>query len=366
MPVVKRMACSPDAGERAFAYARACGIIGKSFVGRRIPALAKISSLAELSRLVFPDAHRDMPERELLANLERQILQRTTRQILSVLKSYEHPPELLIRLLRACEYSDLKACLRNISAGKPPPLLCDIGRFRTVRFESYPDIEAMLGGTEFQFILEHGVVSLQSAGCDYTSLETELDMRYYSLLFRSMGRLSASDRFLAGRILAAEISLRNCSWALRLRTYYDLNPIEAGKFLMGIKMRRSFAAQDIDEDIHLRAAGEIALDAEARQMLRFPLDSRSAWNSWRWEKLLNPPQPGGEWAADPRYFQNAASRYIYRMVRRCFTRVPLSIGSIFCFIKLKQYEEDILTGMAEGLKLGMDGRDILHFLGAAQ
>ena len=46
---------SQDTGERAFAYAKACGIIGKSFIGKRISALGKLHSLNELDRLVFPE-----------------------------------------------------------------------------------------------------------------------------------------------------------------------------------------------------------------------------------------------------------------------------------------------------------------------
>ena len=33
-----------------------------------------------------------------------------------------------------------------------------------------------------------------------------------------------------------------------------------------------------------------------------------------------------------------------------------------CFIKLKQFEEDLLTSVAEGLGLGMSGRDVFSLL----
>ena len=340
-----------DAGERAFAYAKACGIIGKSFVGKRISALRKLNTLTEFDRLVFPEEQRELPGPELLADLERRLLRRTVRHIIAVLDSYLYPPELLVRQLRSCEYADLKACLRHISAGKPAPSLCGIGRFGTVRFEAYPDLAAMLAGTEFESLLaEEDKTAVKANRFDndstdfyLTSLEAKLDLRYYTLLVRSLRRLSSQDRFFAEQILAEEISLRNCIWALRLRGYFNKAPDETEQFLMDLTMK-------------------VSLAAEARQMLDFPLDIRSAWKGWRWEGFLNPETPGEIWEANPRYFQNAASRYIYRQSLRSFRRMPSAVSSVFCYIKLKQFEEDLLTSTAEGLGLGMTGNEVLNLI----
>jgi len=338
---------SPNTGERAFAYAKACGIIGRSFIGKRTSALGKLQSLPDLNRLVFPEAVRELPGRELLIDLEGRILQRTTRQILAIIKAYSNPPELLIRQLRSCEYADLKTCLHYISTGKPnPPALSDIGHFRTIRFGAYPDLVGMLAGTEFDFILKKDLKAIKSADYDPTPLEAELDMRYYALLVQSLRRLSAADRQYARQILADEISLRNCVWALRLRIYFKKSVADTGEHLMNIRMGNP------PKDVA----------AEARQLLQFPLDARSAWKDWRWESLLNPEKTGGSWTADPRYFQNAASQYIYRLSLRYFRLMSSSVSSIFCYIKLKQFEEDILTSITEGLGLGMAGKDVFALL----
>jgi vacuolar-type H+-ATPase subunit C/Vma6 len=349
LPTAARRSHSPDTGERAFAYAKACGVIGKSFVGKRAPALKNLNTLAALDRLVFPEEHRVLPERELLNDIESRILQRTTRHILSVINSFSDPPEFLVRQLRSCEYADLKTCLHHISAGRPiPSRLSDIGRFRTVRFEAYPGIKAMIGGTEFDWIPEQDLKAMSSAGYDFTRLETELDLRYYTLLVRSVRSLPVSDRLITERLLAEEISLRNCVWAMRLRIYFHKTQNEAAENLMDMKMPRE----------------ENSLAAEAREMLSFPLDHRSSWKGWRWEKLLNPEIAGEEWAVNPRYFQNAASRYIYHLARRSFNQMPFSLSSIFCFIKLKQFEEDLLTSITEGLGLGMTGSDVFRLIEA--
>jgi len=360
-----------DAGERAFAYAKACGIIGKSFVGKRMSALGKLNALNEFGRLVFPEASHELPGRELLTDLERRLLRRTIRHILAIINAYSNPPELLVRQLRSCEYADLKTCLRHIAAGKPvPQTLCDIGKYGAVRFKAYPDLKAMVGGTEFEFILSK---DLKAPGFDLTSLEAELDLQYYTLLIKSLQCLPAEDRLLASRILAEEISLRNCVWALRLRSYFEKTTQETDKYLMHLEIPQCPPAE-IPGDIQPRFSSQkgtaflgadtdkIFLDREAEESLYFPLDDRSAWKGWRWESLLNPEGHGETWSANPRFFQNAASRYIYRLSMRCFRRMPFSVNAEFCYIKLKQFEEDLLTSVAEGLGLGMGGNDVFNLL----
>jgi len=340
-----------DSGEQAYAYAKACGIIGKSLVGKRIPALAKLTALSELDRLIFPDAFRELPAREMLLELERKILRRTVAHIRAVLVSYANPPELLVRQLRSCEYADLKTCLHHIAAGKKtPPPLSDIGAFGTVRFEAYPDIAAMIAGTEFESILtEEDIATVKSPDFDLTPLEVKFDLHYYAALVKSLRRLPASDRPIAERIIADEISLRNCAWALRLRTYFRKTPEQAETYLM---------------DLTINKNSKVSLAAEARDSLRFALDSPSDWKKWRWKALLNPKTE--DWTADPRYFQNAASRHIYGQCMRFFRHNPFSVSSIFCYIKLKQFEEDLLTSVTEGLGLGMAGKDVFDLLEVSQ
>ena len=356
----------PDAGERAYAYTKACGIIGKSFVGRRVSALSGLRSLSELDRLVFPELKRELPGRELLVDLEGRIVKRAVRQILSVINSYAKPPDLLVRQLRSYEYGDLKTCLHYLAGGrKTLPALCDIGRFRTVHFEAFPDLAAMLTGTEFEFILAGNSKAVETGKFDLTALETELDLRYYTALKKSLRHLLGEDRAFAERILAEEISLRNCVWALRLRTYFKKNSAETKKHLMDIKMRVGLEKIPGDLPEHKREGPhvkEIALAAEAFESLELPLEERSPWRFWRWEKFLNPEKPGEMWQAEPRYFQNAASEYLYQLAMHCFHHMPFAVSTVFCYIKLKQFEEDLLTSIAEGLGLGMPGKDVFELL----
>ena len=341
----------PIHSDAPFAYSKACGILSKSFTGKKLSAVTGLHSLNELDRLVFPDDHRELPGHELLLDLEHRLVDRAVRQILSIVEAFEKPPLLLIRMIKGYEYSDLKACLNIIMSEKDPPAskiphVADLEYFSTVRFDAFPDIGAMVSGTEFEFI-----VSDINNGADITEIESKLDMRYYLGLIESLEELSAEDRDIAQKILADEICLRNCVWAFRLRSYYQKTAAQTAKQLLDIKLSA-------------RARMNPSLAAEALLSLDFPLDTRAPWRGWRWEKLLNPEDAAAHWSVNPRYFQNAASQYIYRLTMRSFHRIPVSTSALFCFIKLKQFEEDVLTSFAEGLALGMDSTEVFKLLEA--
>ncbi|MDR0710386.1 MAG: V-type ATPase subunit [Spirochaetaceae bacterium] len=348
-------------GERAYVYAKTCGIIGRSFLGKRTPQLASVSRLSELDRLVFPDSFRDLPERELLVDLERRILGRSVKQILNIVNVYKNPPELLVRLLRVYEYADLKSALIALAGGeRGAPGWTPLERFSTVHFEAYPDLKAMLVNTEFDFLLKdtdgaggtpgaRRPVSENGAApdgeIDSIRMQAKLDRHYYTELWKDLFKLPKYDRDGIGKILEEEISLRNVVWALRLRTYYRMEAEDVKEHLVFIERRKG---QSLARD---------ALDS-----LELPLDTRPAWEKWPRSGFLNRETPDEHWAADPRYFQNAASAYLYRMARLYFRRRPVSIDTPACFIKLKQYEEDLLTSVAEGLGLGITSRDVFSLL----
>jgi len=353
-------------GERAYAYAKACGITGKSFVGKRLRSLEKVNRLSELDRMVFPDSPGNLPEKELLLDLEKRIIDRSVNSIISIVECFSRPPEFLLLLIRSYEYADLLNALGAfMEKENSRPAHTNLGRFQTVHFEAWPDVKAMLTGTAFDFLLDKKGILIDEGGGqnkieDKTqksfSLQSVLDRHYYNALWRSLFSLPARDRYAVEKILSDEISLKNCCWALRMRTYYGMTPDEAKSHLIDIPPKKTKIGGK-------KKPGQHSLAKDALDSLAFPLDSFSAWSAWRWKDFLNPFSSVKQWQADPRYFQNAASRHLYRLTRHYFRINPFSLDSIFCFIKLKQFEEDVLTSSAEGLSVSMSSRDILSILG---
>jgi len=340
--------------DNGYAYAKACGIIGKSFLGKRISSLSGLRALNDFERLVFSDNQNDIYEKDLLASLETKITERAVRRISGVVSSYSRPPKLLLYMLKSFEYGNLKECLSAASLGKKDtPAVCDIGRFGSIRYNAYPDIRAMLKNTEYK-----SLTADWDSNIDMALLEVKLDYHFYKNLIESLSELSGDDREAAQRLLCDEISLRNCLWALRLRSYYEKNETQTESYLM------DFLIPGENQKKRLVSAAKVSLN--------FHLDVRQHWDGWKWEKFLNnePPQTRSDsqqnfqhWAADPRHFQNAASRYLYLLALRGFHSAPMSVSAVYCFIKLIQFEEDLLSSVAQGLALGMDSAGVLKMLG---
>jgi vacuolar-type H+-ATPase subunit C/Vma6 len=209
----------PGTGERSYAYAKACGIIGKSFIGKRTRNLERASRLSELDRIIFPATSRELPEKELLLDLEDRITERTVNSIIAIVGCFSKPPEFLSLLVRSYEYADLKnAISSSLDKEKTAPSHTDLGpRFQTVRFDAWPDVQKMIEGTEFDFLL--GDDGSLKVGQGDVSLQTDLDRHYYNALWKSLSALPRCDRYASERILSEEISLKNSCWVLRLRTY---------------------------------------------------------------------------------------------------------------------------------------------------
>jgi vacuolar-type H+-ATPase subunit C/Vma6 len=297
--------------------------------------------------MVFSASAKSLPEKELLRDLEKRIIGREVNSIISIVECFSKPPEFLALLIRSYEYTDLLSAINaSREKEKNAPSHVDLGRFQTVRFNAWPDIPKMIEGTAFEFLLE----KLEKAAPDKAgfSLQSLLDQHYYSALWNALFSLPAGDRQAAKKILSDEISLKNSSCALRLRTFYQMSADEIKPHLV---------------DVLAKGKNQQSLAKEALACLNFQLDNYSDWSSWRWKEFLNPPFEARHWQADPRYFQNAASRYLYNLARHNFRLNPSSLDTVFCFIKLKQFEEDVLTSSAEGLGIGMSVRDTISMLG---
>jgi hypothetical protein len=362
-------------GERAYLYAKACGIFGKSFVDKRISRLRGVNRLAELDGLVFPQGNHLLPERELLVDLEYRLVSRAVQSIISIVKCYKNPPELFKLLIRGYEYVDLKTALASSIAGETAtPVVTDIGEFGTVRFDAWPDISAMIKDTEFEFLLnKKGALQQEFGGI---SLQTVLDRHYYNALWNALFKLPKKDRSASEMILSEEISLRNAVWALRLRTYYRMPAEEVRLHLIyipsgggdgaplnaGPPKKNQAPYKPAVPHNRIKTGYSPFLTNDAIESLNLALDNHAEWASWRRSRFLNPENPGEAWRADPRYFQNAASEYLYRLARAHFHRHPFSIDTAFCFIKVKQFEEDLLTSIAEGLGLGISSGDVFSLL----
>jgi hypothetical protein len=351
--------------DRAFIFAKACGIIGKSFVGPNLAKLKAVSSLEDLQKLVIADAPEgaagtqdsllgDSGSRQIdVMALEAAIRQRAMRHILNVVGHYDKNPPIVAHLVQAVEYAELKNCINAIHENeKTPPAHTNIGRYASMHFDAYPDLEQMLIGNKVFFTVQNPDKSFPKMGQDFDAekLCADIDVYYYTRLWKILVKTRRSDCRVIHRIENDEIIYKNIAWALRLRKYYNYSGVDIDKRLIHINIK--------SQDSSVR---DMAAPAQATYAYR--LDDRGDWNKWRYQNMLNPETSGAFWRCDPRYFQNAASMKLYLNTWRHFPFSPFSLDTACCYIRLKQFEMQVLNGIAEGLRLGLTASDVFSTLG---
>lgn len=331
--------------DRAYIYAKACGIIGKSFVCNRIKRLQDINRLSELDRLIFPNDFVELPEKELLIAFQKKVIARTTHQINQLLKTQPSIPRFIELLVRSYEYADVKLILSALIDKEPqPPSHADLGRFGTVHYEKYPDLKGMFSGTDFEWLIKE----LEENQNNLVKLHIEIDQHFYSILWNELQKVYNADIKYIRDIISDEIVLKNILWALRLSYYYH------------------FEKKDIEPLLLNLSDGKHSLSQAARDCLDLPFDQFSAWNNFKYAFLINPEESGTFWRLDVPYVQRKAALLLYRKARIYFRRSPFSLNTTACFIKLKQFEEDLLISLAEGVSLGLSGREVLSMLEVSQ
>jgi hypothetical protein len=292
-------------GARAYLYAKACGMTAKSFVEGRVSRLAAVSSMAAFEALVFGDAPSGETG-ETIDTIERRLGRREDEAIAKIITLFPHtkPPELLRMLAESDRYGQVHSGETDEENGLSPEMR---------------DLS--------------GIARQNSA--------------YYTALWRELEKTPLADRRLITNIIAEEIRLKNAVWALRLRVYYAL-PLEQ------IKAFLIMAGQ---------GKNKATLYADALKALEPDIEEESQWYGWRLWKYVNKPVSGQYWKIDPRFFQNQASLYLYHLARKALRRSPFTLDTACCFIKLKQFEKEVLTAVAEAVRLGLTGADALAILG---
>jgi hypothetical protein len=317
----------PSDFEPAYAYARACGSLARSFLGDRAVALARSARVGEAWRSIFAESPPALPEAELAVSAERGVRTRALRALRSIGGTLVAESPFFAALARKAEFSYLKALLSGIAEGAPEaPARDEAEPEFDFSAQAYPDLDRMLRRTRYQWVIETGVEELPA-------LKNRLDRQYYSELWASIGSIPPAMRGTIPELIRVEAELENLVWALRLKRYYAMGASEIQSLLIelpGTEVRKQA----------LRAAS-----------LR--VDSRSEWVGWKWERLLpdSRREDGGEWYLDVCGFESAARGYLFR---RLYRRLHLEVESfvpLYCYFRIKEYESIAIRGIIEGINL---------------
>jgi len=322
----------------AYAYARACGALARSFLGERAQSLARCGRVAEAWRIIFREEPPSLPE-GLLANEAEKRLGSSARDAARAIagaRIFEAP--LFKALDRRREIAYLKRLLAAAVSDQGIPSGGEsFAEGCGFSIEAFPDIERMLRGGRYAWIAEGAVFDLRS-------VKIGLDKRY----FRELAEIARSSRRLRASSIASlvllEAELANVVWAQRLKRYYSIGEERAAELLIDIP------------------GADLA--SSALRALSFRHDARSDWKGWKWERLVpdTRAEGSGSWRLDLRALEVSASGFLYRKLVRALHMGGDALTPLYCFMRIKEIESAALRGILEGIKLEAPEEEIAAYV----
>lgn len=328
----------------AYVYAKACGVLSKSFIGQRAERLFTVKSLGDLWGLLFDEELPLIPEGLLAYEIERKARKAFIDSFVSLLSSFDKPEPVCLALLDYFNFENYKMLVHALDdKQKDCPLFNDLGPYNSLDFSKWPVFPEMVKG---KFFSRFGLNIPQNPDPQW---ENKLDKFFYTNLWNSVKKISGSKNGNVLRLIRTQIEIENISWVLRLRVYFDMK-------------RDDIIPMLVFENAGIISKNDVLAGA-ALEALDLPLDNIDSWKPWKYFKFLNPWAETTLWSVDPRYFEQAGFSWLGRTALKNFHKEPFTVNTLLCFFKIKQSEVSLIRTAAEGIRLQVSEKEMADFRG---
>ncbi len=330
-------------GAGAYVYAKASGMLAKSFVGKNAGKLFAVKTLHELYGLLFDDEVPAVPEVLLAKEIEQKAEKQFIRDYVRLLESYDKPDSILIQLLRSFDYDNLKEiaaalCYRETKM----PQIADIGQYSMLTYRFWPDLAGITSNSPLSW---YNKVPLPF---EQQKMDWKLDEHYIRQIWDAVNSLPSAERKELRDFFAQEISYQNIMWTLRLKVFYNMPEFE-------IMDRLIFENKD---------AGKSDLFArDALQIIDRDPTSFDDWKDWKYGDFLNHHEEGLVWELDPSWVEGLFRRDLTQRSLHAFHKHPFTAMVLVSWFKIKQHELNCIRTVAEGLRLNADTAEVMAAAG---
>lgn len=332
-----------NSAAHSYVYAKASGLLGKSFTGERASLLFNVKSLSELWSIVFRSQPPLLPEVLLAKQIETEAFKRLVSQYVYFLSQFDKPAEILRLPLKVFDANNLKTAGAALCVGKKDcPELFDIGDFSEFNFSAWPDIEKITEGSAFSWY--NSVPDIH----DQQKYEYKIDIQCVHDFWKAIHTLHGDDFDILKNLFSTEYILKNLVWALRLKINYQMSNEEIIQNLI-------YVTDAPTKDDPIAAPALAILDKE--------LDVWEQWAGWRYANLLNPHTPGEIWNVDPAWVEEQGRLKFTRLAMQAFHQRPMSVSSIIGWFKVKSFELSCIRTAVESLRLGISSQDAMNAVG---
>ena len=330
-------------GAGAYIFAKANGILGKSFTGKRAQKLFAAKSLGELWTLLFRSQPPMVPEVMLSQQIEEKAFSDFTNQFVQFISLYDNPEEVLKDQLLMYEGENLKELGAALCKGESKcPAIISLKKYSLLNYDAWPDIKKITKGSPFSWYNKVPGIHEQQ------ELDFKIDIQICRHLWNAAARLKGEAGEALLKLYRQEFIIKNIVWVLRLRLYYKMDSEDIIKNLIYVT----------DKPGH---SDPVA--APALKILDWPLDEYEVWSNWRYASLVNPYEPGQVWQIDPIWIEKRNRVEINRKAAKLFHQFPGEAASLIGWYKMKEFELSCIRTAVECIRLNVNPEEAMDAIG---
>lgn len=330
-------------GASAYVFAKANGILGKSFVNNRASLLFGQKSLSELWTLLFKTQPPLIPEVMLSQAIEEKAFSDFIENYINFINQYDNPDPVLVNQLLLFEAENLKEIGAALCKGEQKmPSLVNLENFSVLNYKAWPDVKKITKGTDFSWYNHVPGIHEQR------ELDFKLDIQVCRHLWDAVALEKGEAAEALRDIYRQEFIVKNIVWVLRLRLYYKMTNDEIAANLIYVTDK---------------PGKNDPVSAPALRILDWPLDEPDYWFDWKYSSLVNPHVDGQIWQIDPVWIEKRNRVEINRKASKLFHQFPSEPCALIGWYKMKNFELSCIRTAVESVRLNIESSEAMNAVG---
>ncbi|MBP5401734.1 MAG: V-type ATPase subunit [Treponema sp.] len=326
-------------GASCYVYAKASGMLAKSFTGQKSSILYSVKSLPELWGLLFKDEVPSVPQTVLAQLIEKKAAAKFIYEFKKLLETYTKPDKVLINLLHWFDYENLKTAAAYLSTGRSEkPDFFDISPFNILDYSQWPDLKKMTAENELQWYNKIPGVDEQQW------LSHKLDIQFVNELLDSADKLSLFERNAVKKLIIKRYSMKNVIWVMRLKVYYNMKKEDIIKQIAYLDESKG------DKDLFAQ---------EALKIIDYDINTYEQWSKWKYSSLINGVEEAKIWKLDPKVVEERVAEDFFISVKRAFHKYPFTAMVLVSWFFIKQNELDNIRTVTEAVRLNVQLENVV-------
>ena len=332
-------------GAESYIYAKASGLLKKSWISERAVSLFNAESLSSLWDMIFSVPEPAVPQLLFANKIETEAVSSFVREYSRLLDMYDKPSAFLTGLLQQYDVENLKAIISALDNGEEKhPHLVNLGSYRLISYENWPDIKKITANSPFDWIND---INFKE---ERQKIDFKLDLQMINSLWKSVNSIKGEAKEVLKDYFIYQWSVKNLIWAMRLKVYYN------------------FSDSRIIENLYYVSSAPSKQDpicSFAIDILSKRVDSYDDWEKFRFAEYLNPRNENGVWNLNPAWVEQRFRSREFARAKKLFHQYPMSEVSLAMFFTLKRQELNCIRAATEAIRLGSDRKEAMYVAGIA-